>query len=132
MLAVGRGLPRSIDLYGVFLGFGWGSCEGCLENVSRCGRYHRFEMHPISQMLDPPGQPIHGRVPPPFVKIVRPRFMVGDIAGEHRKDTLHDRVRDGDEGRLFPTAGCEALLQRRYIRPLRAYGSMNELCQDGP
>lgn len=89
-------------------------------------------MHPIPQMLDPPGQPIHSRVPPPFVKIVRPQFMVWDIAGEHRKATLHDRVRDGYDGPLFPTAGSEALLQRRYLCPLRAYGSMSALGQDGP
>ena len=44
----------------------------CLENFSRRGRGHRFEMHSIPQMLDPPGQPIHGIVPPPGVKIVRP------------------------------------------------------------
>ena len=45
---------------------------GCLENFSRRGRGHRFEMHSIPQMLDPSGQPIHGIVPPPGVKIVRP------------------------------------------------------------
>ena len=84
-------------------------------------------MHPIPQMLDPSGQPIHGIVPPPFVKIVGPQFMVGGIAGEHIKETLHDRVRDGDDRSLFPTAGSEALIQRREIRPLRAYGRMSEL-----
>jgi len=56
--------------------------DGCLENFSCRGRCHRFEMHPISQMLDPAGQPIHGIVPPPFVKIVRPQFMVWYVAGE--------------------------------------------------
>jgi hypothetical protein len=67
-------------------------------------------MYPISQMLDPPGQPIHGIVPPPLVKIVGLQFMVWGIAGEHIKDTLHDRVRDSDERPLFPTAGSEALI----------------------
>jgi hypothetical protein len=29
------------------------SCTGCLENFSRHGRGHRFEMHAIAQVLDP-------------------------------------------------------------------------------
>jgi hypothetical protein len=41
--------------------------EGCLENFSHHGR-HRFQMHAIPEMLNPPGQPIHGagesRAPP--------------------------------------------------------------------
>jgi hypothetical protein len=36
-------------------------------------------MYPIPQMLDPPGQPIHGIVPPPLVKIVGRQFMVWGI-----------------------------------------------------
>jgi hypothetical protein len=33
--------------------------EGCLENFSHHGR-HRFQMHAIPEMLNPPGKPIHG------------------------------------------------------------------------
>jgi hypothetical protein len=32
--------------------------EGCLENFSHHGR-HRFQMHAIPEMLNPPGKPIH-------------------------------------------------------------------------
>jgi hypothetical protein len=32
--------------------------EGCLENFSHHGR-HRFQMHAIPEMLNPPGNPIH-------------------------------------------------------------------------
>jgi hypothetical protein len=32
--------------------------EGCLENVSH-HRRHRFQMHAIPEMLNPPGKPIH-------------------------------------------------------------------------
>lgn len=38
-------------------------------------------MHPIPPMLDPTGEPIHGRVPPPCVKIGGPEFMVWSIGG---------------------------------------------------
>src|SRR5215510_12665924 len=57
--------------------------------------------------------------------------MVRYIAGEHIKDTLHDRVRDRDDGPLFPTTGGQTLIQRREIRPLGPYGGMGELGQDG-
>ena len=33
--------------------------NGCLENFSRHGHCYRFEMHPIPQMLNPPGEPIY-------------------------------------------------------------------------
>ena len=50
-------------------------------------------MHTISQVLNPPGEPIDSALPPPFVKIVTPQFAVPFIAGEHVKDTAHDGVR---------------------------------------
>ena len=44
----------------------------CLENFSchRCG--HRFKMHPIPEMLNPPGEPIYCVVSSSLVKIVGP------------------------------------------------------------
>ena len=70
-------------------------------------------MHPIPEVFNASGEPIHGIVPPSLVKIVGPKVVVWGIAGKHMKDTLHDRVRDGDDGPLFPTAGGKALIQRR-------------------
>ena len=67
-------------------------------------------MHTISQVLNPPGEPIDGELPPPFVKIVGPEFAVRFIAGEHVKDTAHDGVRYGNDGPLLSTAYGEALV----------------------
>ena len=44
---------------------------GCLENFLRHGR-HRFQMHVIPEVLNPPGKPIHCVVPSSLVKIVGP------------------------------------------------------------
>jgi hypothetical protein len=75
--------------------------HGCLENFSRRGRCHRFKMHTISQVLNPPGEPIDGELPPLFVKIVGPQFAVHFIAGEHVKDTTHN----GEFCRKLPKTG---------------------------
>ena len=40
------------------------SSDGCLENFSRRGRCHGFKMHTISQVLNPPGEPIDSELPP--------------------------------------------------------------------
>ena len=105
---------------------------GCLENFSchRCG--HRFKMHPIPEMLNPPGEPIYGVVSSSLIKIVGSSFAVGFLAREHVKDTAHERVCHGNNRPILPTPCREALIQRREIRPLRAYGRMGELGQDGP
>ena len=44
----------------------------CLGNCSCHRGCHGFEMHTISQMLNPPGEPIHCGVLPPVVKILGP------------------------------------------------------------
>ena len=47
-----------------------GGFAGCLENFS-CHRYgHRFKMHPIPEMLNPPGEPIYCVVSSSLIKIV--------------------------------------------------------------
>jgi hypothetical protein len=46
-------------------------------------------MHTISQVLNPPGEPIDRELPPPFVKIVGPQFAGHFIAGEYVKDTTN-------------------------------------------
>jgi hypothetical protein len=89
-------------------------------------------MDHIPEVRNPPGASIDSALPPPFVKIVGPQFMVWGMAGEPIKDALHERVRDGDNGPLFPTAGSKALIQRCDRGPLRTHGRMRELCQDGP
>jgi hypothetical protein len=40
-------------------------------------------MHAIPEMLNPPGEPIHGVVSSALVKIVGPSFAGGFLAGEH-------------------------------------------------
>ena len=61
---------------------------GCLENFFCHGRCHRFEMHPIPQVLNPLGETIDSELPP-FVKIVGPQFTVHFMVGEHVKDITH-------------------------------------------
>jgi hypothetical protein len=60
--------------------------------------------------FNPPGESIDRELPPPFVKIIGPYFTVPFIAGEHVKDTTHNRVRYGNDGPLLPTADGEALI----------------------
>src|SRR5215510_16014983 len=88
-------------------------------------------MHPIPEMLNPPGKPIHGVVSSSLIKIVGSSFAVGFLAREHVKDTAHDRMCHGDNRPILPTPGREALIQRREIRPLGSDGGMGELGQDG-
>ena len=47
------------------------------------------------------------------------------------KDTAHERVCHGNNRPILPTTCRKALIQRREIRPLRPYGGMGELGQDG-
>src|SRR5437879_1699258 len=83
---------------------------GCLENFSRRGCCHWFQMHPIPQAFNPPGEPIDGELPPPFVEIIGSQFTVHFIAGEHVKNTTHNGVRHGNDGPLLPPADGEALI----------------------
>jgi hypothetical protein len=92
--------------------------EGCLENFSHHGR-HRFQMHAIPEMLNPPGKPIHCVVSSSLVKIVGSSFAVRFLAGEHVKSTAHDRVCHRDHRPMLPTTCREALIQRREWRALR-------------
>jgi hypothetical protein len=92
---------------------------------------HRCKMHPIPEMLDPPGKPIHGVVSSSLIKIVGPSCAVGFLAREHVKDTAHDRVGHGDHRPMLPTTCREALRQRRERRPLGPDGGMDEWGQDG-
>jgi hypothetical protein len=112
---------------------GLGPCDkpGCLENFSCHRGGHRFKMHPIPEMLNAPGEAIHCGVSSSLIKIVGPSFAVGFLAREHVKDTAHDHVCHSDNRPILPTPCREALIQRREIRPLRAYGGMGELGQDG-
>ncbi len=106
----GEGKRVFVKVYDVAARIAAEAQDGCLENFSRRGRCHRFKMHTISQVLNPPGEPIDGELPPPFVKIVGPQFAVHFIAGEHVKDTTHNGVRHGNDGPLLPTTYSEALI----------------------
>jgi hypothetical protein len=94
------------------------SLAGCLENFSRCRCRHRFKLHTIPQAFNPPGEPIDGKLPPPFVKILGPQFTILFIAREHVKDTTHHGVRHGNDGPFLPPADGEALIEGRQIRVL--------------
>ena len=48
------------------------TCAGCLENFSGHRGGHRFQMHPIPEMLNAPGEAIHCVVSSSFIKIVGP------------------------------------------------------------
>src|SRR5215470_14792302 len=108
-----------------------GTKPGCLENFSGHRGGYRFQMHPIPEMLNPPGEPIYCVVSSSFIKIVGPSFVVGFLAREHVKDTAHDRMCHRDNRPILPTPCREALIQRREIRPLGPYGGMGELGQNG-
>src|SRR5262245_45812763 len=101
--------------------------SGCLENFSGHRGGHRFQMHTIPEMRNPPGEPIHCGVSSSFIKIVGPSFVVGCLAREHVKDTAHDRMCHSDNRPILPTPCREALIQRREIRPLRPDGGRGEL-----
>jgi hypothetical protein len=87
--------------------------DGCLENFSRRGRGHWFEMHSIPQMFDPPGQPIHGGVPPPFVTRVDASGAERCLTGAHGTSTAHARVCHRDQCPRLPTTCREVLRERR-------------------
>src|SRR5215831_12191295 len=105
---------------------------GCLENFLHCGGCYRFEMHPISQVLNPPGESIDSELSSPLVKIVSPQLAVRCIAREHVKDTPHDRVCHGDDRPLLAPAHRKTLIQRGEIRVLRTHSRMGKLGQDRP
>src|SRR5215813_11061608 len=83
---------------------------GCLENFSGHRGGHRFQMHPIPEMLNAPGEAIHCVVSSSFIKIVGPSFVLGFLAREHVKDTAHDRMCHSDNRPLLPTPCREALI----------------------
>src|SRR5215510_11410923 len=122
-------------LQAVCISCGWSrqvSCNsGCLENFSGHRGGYRFQMHPIPEMLNPPGEPIYCVVSSALIKIVGPSFAIGFLAREHVKDTTHDRVCHSDNRPILPTPCREALIQRREIRPLGPDGGMGKLGQDG-
>ena len=105
---------------------------GCLENFLHRGHCHRFEMHPIPQALNAPGEPVNGELPPPLINIVAPELGIRFLTGAQMKDADPDRVGHGDDGPRLPTACGETLIPRREIGPLGLHGCMCQLGQDRP
>ena len=83
------------------------------ENFLRRGRGYRFEVDPIAESLKPLGQPIDGRVPSPFVEVVRSQLVRRLMAREHVKDTVHDGVGDGHDGALLAPPCRQTSIQGR-------------------
>jgi hypothetical protein len=88
-------------------------------------------MHPIPEMLNPPGEPIDCGVSSALIKIMSSSCAIGFLAREHVQDTPHERMCHSDNRPMLPTPCREALIQRRERRPLGPYGGMGELGQDG-
>jgi len=74
-------------------------------------------MHPIPEMLNPPGEPIYCVVSSSLIKIVGSSCAVGVLAREHVKDTAHERVCHGNNRPILPTTCRKAWIQRREMDP---------------
>jgi hypothetical protein len=78
-------------------------------------------------MFNPLGEVIYSVIPLTLIKRVGPQCVGQFIAGKHKQDTLPDRMCNGEDGPLLLAPCCKALIQRRKICPLGAYGRMREL-----
>jgi len=68
-------------------------------------------MNTIAESLNPLGQPIHRRVPPPFVEVVCSQLVIRFLACEHMQDTDHDGVGHRHDRTLLAPPGRQTPIQ---------------------